>query len=303
MDTFFAGGNQVSGGEGFFSGSVITEDFKPNDSSNDSKGFGAHLFAPNSASTSNSMSQVPPRTGARGPAAVLVPASGGASTASSSSSEKHSPNTLKALRKQRKNDREKQRRLEINAKIEQLAQRLGMTCEKARSEKYNILAEAHSVINALRVRNQELRSEKSELRTELMNLTRALQIAFPPQPPPTVDSRQPPCTPQTQTNANPVFTSALNGSSSSLTPNKLLNQAPQRVRGDNIRPQNSLACSASDFSSANDSSSMMPMASMNGEETYDSKLNDDSWAFLNEISSPGAGGDVSKDLEFPFDLK
>eukprot|EP00465_Bigelowiella_longifila_P006083 CAMPEP_0185273900 /NCGR_PEP_ID=MMETSP1359-20130426/50580_1 /TAXON_ID=552665 /ORGANISM="Bigelowiella longifila, Strain CCMP242" /LENGTH=291 /DNA_ID=CAMNT_0027866683 /DNA_START=91 /DNA_END=966 /DNA_ORIENTATION=- len=291
MDRFSSGSNEAPGGEGFISG-CITEDFKPNQSSNvDSKGFAPDLFAPTS---SNSTSQNSSRTGVRGPAKILVPSSGASTT---SSSERHSPNTLKARRKQRKNDREKQRRLEINAKIEQLAQRLGMTCEKARSEKYNVLAEAHSVINALRLRNKELRGEKSELRTELMNLTRALQIAFPPQPPPTSNSRQTSCTPQRRANPSPVFTSAFNGGSSLLTPNKPLQG------GDSIRPQVSLACGASDFSSANDSNSIMPMASMNDEEeAYDSKLNDDSWAFLNEIS-PGAGGDVSKDLEFPFDLK
>jgi len=97
------------------------------------------------------------------------------------STDQCSPETLKARRKQRKNDREKKRRLEINEKFERLARMLGMT-DIANSEKYNVLAEAVTVINDLRSRNSELRNEKSELRCELVNLTRALQSIFPSQP-------------------------------------------------------------------------------------------------------------------------
>mmetsp|Transcript_6058 Transcript_6058/g.8404 ORF Transcript_6058/g.8404 Transcript_6058/m.8404 type:complete len:371 (+) Transcript_6058:218-1330(+) len=97
----------------------------------------------------------------------------------SSTSGNCSPKTLKALRKQRKNDREKKRRLEINEKMEKLANILGLASEKAKTEKYNVLAEAAKVINQLRSRNSELRNEKSELRSELSSLTRCLQDAFP----------------------------------------------------------------------------------------------------------------------------
>jgi len=106
-------------------------------------------------------------------------------------SGQYSPKTLKARRKQRKNDREKQRRLEINEKFDKLAQLLGLA-DKAKLEKYNVLAEAVNVINSLKSRNTELRSEKVELRNELVNLTRCLQSAFPV---PATDTRISPATP------------------------------------------------------------------------------------------------------------
>uniref|UniRef100_A0A7S2TZ38 BHLH domain-containing protein n=1 Tax=Lotharella oceanica TaxID=641309 RepID=A0A7S2TZ38_9EUKA len=95
-------------------------------------------------------------------------------------SGKCSPETLKARqRKQRKNDREKKRRLEIAEKFERLAGLLGIQDRAMRGDKYTLLDQALTLINSLRERNSELKNEKSELRRELVNLTKCLQNAFP----------------------------------------------------------------------------------------------------------------------------
>jgi hypothetical protein len=85
---------------------------------------------------------------------------------------------LKAKRKLRKNNREKQRRSEINDKFEELANVLNVK-QKNKTEKHTILAEAISLIHSLQTENHELKMEKQELRVELSRLTNSLQQAFP----------------------------------------------------------------------------------------------------------------------------
>lgn len=92
-----------------------------------------------------------------------------------------------ARRKDRKNNREKQRRSELNDKFDKLSQILNLG-RKIKTEKFAILSEAINSILNLRSENSELKAEKAELRSELAKLTSCLQHAFPGQALPS-DSR------------------------------------------------------------------------------------------------------------------
>ena len=85
---------------------------------------------------------------------------------------------LKEMRKQRKNIREKKRREEIAAKIEQLGQMLSMS-EKERGEKQAVLVATLRAIETLRAQNAHLRGQKHKLSNHLKHLTSSLQKAFP----------------------------------------------------------------------------------------------------------------------------
>lgn len=100
------------------------------------------------------------------------------------------PYDLKQKRKLRKNNREKQRRSELNVKFEKLCTLLG---RQAKAEKYTILTDAINLIGELRHENQELKIEKIGLRNELVSasvgpgvseaeLEKALLAAFPDAP-------------------------------------------------------------------------------------------------------------------------
>eukprot|EP00475_Leptophrys_vorax_P031218 TRINITY_DN47239_c0_g1_i1.p1 TRINITY_DN47239_c0_g1~~TRINITY_DN47239_c0_g1_i1.p1 ORF type:complete len:406 (+),score=65.24 TRINITY_DN47239_c0_g1_i1:103-1218(+) len=88
---------------------------------------------------------------------------------------------LKAKRKLRKNNREKQRRSEINERFEELANVLNIK-QKNKAEKHTVLSEAINLIHSLQAENNELKLEKQELRAELTRLTSSLQQAFPMDP-------------------------------------------------------------------------------------------------------------------------
>ena len=83
---------------------------------------------------------------------------------------------LKTKRKMRKNNREKQRRSELNDKFDELSEllRLGAGSSTNKVEKHSILTEAVIVIQALRKENYDGRQEKAELRTEIQRLTQML---------------------------------------------------------------------------------------------------------------------------------
>lgn len=100
------------------------------------------------------------------------------------------PYDLKQKRKLRKNNREKQRRSELNVKFEKLCTLLG---RQAKAEKYTILTDAINLIGELRHENQELKIEKNGLRKELVSasvgpgvteqdIEKALLAAFPDAP-------------------------------------------------------------------------------------------------------------------------
>ena len=85
---------------------------------------------------------------------------------------------IKTKRKLRKNNRERQRRSELNDKFDELSDllRLGSTSAigGGKVEKFSVLSEAVTTINTLRKEAFELRSEKAELRAEIMKLSTAL---------------------------------------------------------------------------------------------------------------------------------
>jgi len=81
---------------------------------------------------------------------------------------------IKNKRKLRKNNREKQRRSELNDKFDELSDALRLNTGSGKVEKLTVLSEALSQLQALRKENFELRGEKAELKAELMRLSTAI---------------------------------------------------------------------------------------------------------------------------------
>lgn len=88
------------------------------------------------------------------------------------------PENLKVRRKMRKNNREKQRRSELNEKFEQLCILLNLG-RNSKAEKLTILTEAVNLLHSLKIENNELKVQTKELRNELSKLTHFIQH-FPP---------------------------------------------------------------------------------------------------------------------------
>jgi len=84
---------------------------------------------------------------------------------------------MKLRRKMRKNNREKQRRSELNRKFDKLCSVLHLA-KKTKTEKFIILTEAINLISQLRQENNGLRMEKQELRMEVLKLTTCLNSVF-----------------------------------------------------------------------------------------------------------------------------
>eukprot|EP00808_Paulinella_micropora_P007548 g71664.t1 len=81
---------------------------------------------------------------------------------------------LKMQRKLRKNTREKQRRLQLNDKFEQLCKLLHLG-RKSKAEKFTILSEAINHLVALREENSQLKQERQELQAQMQRLSQTLQ--------------------------------------------------------------------------------------------------------------------------------
>lgn len=116
--------------------------------------------------------------GAASPTGAASPVFGDGQLGGSSNPLAGSQAQLKEMRKQRKNIREKKRREEIAAKIEQLGQMLSMS-EKERGEKQAVLVATLRAIETLRAQNAHLRGQKHKLSNHLKHLTSSLQKAFP----------------------------------------------------------------------------------------------------------------------------
>lgn len=94
---------------------------------------------------------------------------------------KRKSKVLPNSRKERKNDREKQRRFEVNQQFDELIHSLNLPPD-CKSEKVMILSTAVRTIRGLSAENNNLKIEHSELRLELDKLVSYIQQAFPGQP-------------------------------------------------------------------------------------------------------------------------
>lgn len=86
-----------------------------------------------------------------------------------------------APRRDRKNRREKQRRMEVNVKFEELTNLLGLPA-RTKANKVAVLSHAIKRIQALEQSNSELAAEKASLHSEVTNLTSLVRSHFTPAP-------------------------------------------------------------------------------------------------------------------------
>lgn len=85
-------------------------------------------------------------------------------------------------KKEKKNNREKQRRSELNSQFETLLALCGLD-SKNKPEKYTILSESSALIRNLLTENHQLKSEKMELEAELSRMGAFVQKSYLDHPP------------------------------------------------------------------------------------------------------------------------